>query len=322
MLTGYITASKTSLARIVMQDNSPRLVKYEEYDNSQFSGFDSILALYLRKNKGESNYACFGVAGPVIRNKVTATNIPWKIDGSYLEESFEIKTVKVCNDIVATAKGLFELSEDKFFTINKGVAVKESHFGLIAAGYGLGEGLIVYDGKKYHPYASEGGHTGFTPGSQLETELWEHLYSNIGFVEAEDVVSLKGLERIYEFLLFRNRAIKPDWFKKAADKPAKIIEFALSGKDEIAVKGLDLFVDCLATETANLALKGMTLAGIYLGGLIAPQIITALEQGRFMDRFIQRGKMAKILTKIPVNVIIDDKTALIGAGTIAYELSK
>lgn len=322
MLAGYITASKTSLARIIVEDNHPRLIKMVDYDNSEFSGFESILSLYQRKNKGEDSVACLGVAGPVIDNQVTATNIPWKIDGSYISEHFNLSTVKVCNDIVATAKGLFELSEDKFFTLNKGNKTENSNIGLIAPGYGLGEGLLFYDGNKYHPYASEGGHTGFIPTNQLETELWEHLYSLLGFVEAEDVISLKGLARIYEFLLFHNRTIKPDWFKKTKDKPVEILEYALSGKDETAVEALDMFVDSLATESANLALKGMTLGGIFLGGLIVPQIITALEQGRFMDRFVQRGKMASILARIPVNVIIEDKTALIGAGTIAYELSK
>ena len=120
MLAGYITASKTSLAQIVIQNNRPRLVKQEEYDNALFSGFDSILSLYKRKNKHTSTVACFGVAGPVIANKVTATNIPWVIDGALIQDQYDISKVRICNDIVATGKGLFELSEDKFFTINKG----------------------------------------------------------------------------------------------------------------------------------------------------------------------------------------------------------
>ncbi|HDL00828.1 MAG TPA: hypothetical protein ENH23_01165 [candidate division Zixibacteria bacterium] len=322
MLAGYITASRTSLARIKNVNNKPVISQFFEYENSQFSGFDSILSLYLRKHKGENRVACFGVAGPVIQNTVVATNIPWRIDGAVIKEKYKFSQVKICNDIVTTAKGLFELPDDKLFTINKGVGIQGGNLGLLAAGYGLGEGLLFYDGKRYHPYASEGGHAGFTPGSQLEVELWEHLYSNLGFVETEDVLSLNGLERIYEFMLSVNRATKADWFKKANDKASKIIELGLSGQDEIAVKSLDLFVDCLASEAANLALKGMTLSGIYLGGIIVPQIITALEQGMFMERFVHKGKMEPLLAKIPIKVIIDEKIALKGAGTIAYELSK
>ncbi len=322
MLAGYITANRTSLARIKNVNGEPIISQFTEFDNSLFKGFDSILSLYLRQNKGTNSVACFGIAGPVIENTVVATNIPWKIDGAMIQEKYKFSQVKICNDLVTTAKGLFELSDDKLFTLNEGREIAGSNYGLLAAGFGLGEGLIFYDGKRYHPYASEGGHAGFTPGNQLEVDLWEHLYSNLGFIEVEDVLSLKGLIRIYEFMLSSNRATKADWFKKAKDKASKIIEYGLSGQDEIAVKSLDLFVDCLASETANLALKGMTLSGIYLGGIIAPQIITALEQGKFMERFLLSSKMEPLLAKIPVKVIIDEKIALKGAGTIAYELSK
>lgn len=322
MVAGYITASRTSLARIKMSNDKPTLSQYAEYENAQFKGFDSILALYLRQHKGENGVACFGIAGPVIENRVTATNIPWIIDGKDIAEKHEFSEVKICNDIVSTAKGLFELPENKLFTINEGVQVQNGNYGLLAAGYGLGEGLVFFDGTKYHPYASEGGHAGFTPGSQIESDLWEHLYSNLGFVEVEDILSLKGLERLYEFMLSFSRATKADWFKKADDKASKIIELGLSGQDEIAVKALELFIDCLATEAANLALKGMTLSGLYLGGLIVPQIITALEQARFMERFVHKGKMETLLGNIPIKVIIDEKIALKGAGIIAYELTK
>ena len=322
MLAGNITANKTSLARIKIVNDKPLLTQFQEFENAQFSGFDSILALYVRQHNGENRTACFGVAGPVMQNSVDVTNIPWKIDGNEIKEKYSFSEVKICNDIVTTAKGLFELPDDKFFAINAGNKIKGGNIGLLAAGYGLGEGLVFYDGSQYHPYASEGGHTGFTPGNQIEVELWEHLYSNLGFVEVEDVLSLKGLLRIYEFLLSTKRITKADWYKKADDKASKIIEFGLSGQDEIAVMTLDLFIDCFASEAANLALKGMTLSGVYLGGIIAPQIITALEQGRFMERFAHKGKMESLLAKIPVNVIIDEKIALKGAGTIAYELSK
>ena len=322
MLAGYITANKTSLARIKTGPHKPILSQFKEYENSQFSGFDSILSLYLRKHDGKNEFVCLGVAGPVIQNTVKATNIPWVIDGEVIQNKYNFSQVKICNDLEATAKGLFDISDENLFTINEGKEVEGGNFGLLAAGHGLGEGLLFFDGAKYHPYASEGGHGGFTPCNQLEVDLWEHLYSNLGFVETEDVLSLHGLERIYEFMLSISRATKADWFKKANDKASKIIELGLSGQDEIAVKSLDLFVDCLASEAANLALKGMTLSGIYLGGIIVPQIITALEHGRFMERFVHKGKMEPLLANIPVKVIIDEKIALKGAGTIAYELSK
>jgi len=322
MLAGYITATTTDFVRVRISDNKIKLIYHKSYTNSDFPNFESVLSLYLRKTKGEINVACFGVAGPVIGNKVTATNIPWKVDGQAIKNKFSFNKVTIINDLVASSFGLFQLKEDDFFTINKGIKIINGNMGLIAAGTGLGEALIFYDGKKYCPYASEGGHVGFSPGNQLEVELWEYLYGEQEYVEAEDVISLSGLEKIYEFLLTTGQVPKAEWYKKVKDKSSKIIEMALAGEDEIAVKTLDIFIDCYASEAANLALKGITLGGIYLGGLIAPQIITALEKGRFMERFLKRGKMNVLLSKIPISLIIDDKTALLGAASIASDMSK
>ncbi len=321
MIGGYLTARTTDLAGVVLHNGKPRLVNHQQYLNKDFSDFDSILSLYLRKTKGERRVACFGVAGPVIENKVTATNIPWKISGKHLIKEYPFENVTIINDLVATAHGLFLLEDDKIIEINKGKRIKNGNIGLIAAGTGLGEGLLFFDGSKYCPYASEGGHVNFSPGNQLETELWEYLYSNQGYVEAEDVISFSGLDKIYHFMLAVNRATKADWHKKAEFKAGKIIEKALAGKDEMAVKTLDMFIDCYASEAANLALKGMTLGGIYLAGAIGPRIMTALDKGRFMERFAKKGKMASLLSNIPVGLIIDDKTALLGAASIASEMA-
>lgn len=322
MIAGYVTANITHLGGVIRQNNQPQIINYESYINDDYSGFDSILSLYLRKNKRERERACFGVAGPVIKNQVVTTNLPWVIRGDEIQSKYEFEKVTIINDIVAAAEGMFFLKEDNFFTLNKGIKVENGNIGLISPGAGLGEGLVFYDGKKYCPYASEGGHVAFSPNNQLEVELWEFLYSLKGYVEAEDVISLRGLVNIYEFLLMRNRATKADWFKKAKDKSSTLIEKALAGKDEIAVKTLDLFVDCFASEAANLALKGTTHSGIYLGGLIVPQIIPLLDKGKFLDKFIRKGKMETFLTNTPVYVIIDDRTALLGAGSIAVGVEK
>ena len=136
------------------------------------------------------------------------------------------------------------------------------------------------------------------------------------------MVSLQGLERIYNFLVDTQGYKKGKWFDKADDRPGAILERALSGKDEVANRTVDIFIDCYASEAANLALKGMTLGGIYIGGRIAPQIITLLDKGRFMERFVKRGKMEAMLARMPVSVIIEAKTALIGASGIVMDMSK
>jgi len=200
------------------------------------------------------------------------------------------------------------------------VGGENGNIGLIAAGSGLGEALIYHTGDEINQYASEGGHADFAPGNQIEVELWEYLYSELGYVEAEDVISRRGLERIFNFLVDTHGGVRCDWFDQAKNRAMAVIEKALSGEDKTAVRTLDIFIDCYASEAANLALKGMTLGGIYIGGLLAPQIITAFDQGKFMRRFVKRGKMESLLARMPVGVIIEPKTALIGAAGMSTKL--
>ena len=319
-IAGYISGNTVEIAKIRDKKGCIELYDAESYASKQFSNFKSILNLYLKSNTDKLSKACFGVAGPVIQNKVDTTNLPWHIIGEKIEADFAFKRVKLVNDIVATAHGLSQLGTDRFFTINKGRRGENGNIGLIAAGTGLGEALLYSDGTKTYPYASEGGHADFAPGNQLEAELWEYIYSEQGHVEVEDIVSLSGLERIFNFLSENHGWKKTKWFEDSKDRPSDILETALQGKDPKAVETLDVFIDCYASEAANLALKGMTLGGIYIGGLIAPQIITALDKGRFMERFVKKGKMESLLAKMPVGIIIEEKTPLLGAARIALDM--
>jgi len=316
MLAGYISGNRVEFARVREKRGRLDMFQQVEYATRDFSSFDSVLSLYLRKQPDKPTSACFGVAGPVIKNEVSTTNLPWHIVGRETEKKHTLEQVRLVNDIVATAHGLALLDSDRFYTINEGERINGGNLGLIAAGSGLGKALIYTDGESYSPYASEGGHVDFAPGNQIETELWSYIYSEKGNVEVEDVVSLSGLERIYTFLVETQGHHRAEWFDQADDPPQAILEQALSGKDETAIRTVDIFVDCYASEAANLALNGMTLGGIYVGGAIAPRIITALDKGRFMERFIKRGKMETMLARIPVGIIIEEKTALLGAASI------
>jgi glucokinase len=322
MLAGYISGSTVELARVKESEGGIKLYNQTVYTSRDFTSFEHILNLYLKKSTTTIKQACFGVAGPVINGEVRTTNLPWLLTASTIQEQFKIGKVKLLNDIVALAHGLPQVKDDRYYVINAGVKQKNGNIGLIAAGSGLGEALIHVHEGTYYPYASEGGHADFAASSQREMELWEYLYSELGHVEVEDVLSLTGLERIYNFVVDSRGKPPAPWFDKAVDKGAMLVEKALSGKDADAIETLDIFVDCYASEAANLALKGMTLGGIFIGGLIGPQIITLLDQGKFMQRFIKRGKMESLLARMPVSIIIEEKTALMGAGTVALREMK
>jgi len=320
MIAGHITATQVNLARVKQLRGEVHLYDRMNFTNADFSDFDSILGLYLKRIDVAATTACLGVAGPVVNGAVTATNVPWRLDAEEISTTFSFERLRLVNDLEATAEGLFLLKDSSFYTINEGTRRHRGNLGLVSAGSGLGEALVSYDGRKFTPHASEGGHVDFAPGNQLEVELWEYIYALQGYVEAEDVVSLPGLETIYRFMVEHERAVLSDWFKKARDKPAAIIEKALAGADDIAVRTLDMLVDCLAAEAGNLALNGMTVGGVYLGGRIARQTITILDKGRFMRRFVKKGKMVSLLSEIPVGVILDESTALLGAAAAALRL--
>lgn len=321
MIAGYISGNRTVLARVRLSEGRMQLYEQASYVSQDFSSFEAALELYLRRHGGPANLICLGIAGPVIGGEVRLTNVPWRIKRAEIEERFGFSQVKLVNDIVAIAHSLPFLAPDEFYLINEGEKVEKGNIGVIAAGTGLGEALIYSDGLRSYPYASEGGHAYFAPATQIESELWEYIYSEQGYVEVEDVLSLSGLERIYNFLVDTQGHRTGRWLAEADDRPGAILERALAGTDETASQVVDMFIDCYGSEASNLALKGMTLGGIYVTGRIAPRILTALDRGRFMERFVKRGKLESLLARIPVGVIIDDQAPLLGAAGIVMKMS-
>jgi glucokinase len=322
MLAGYITATTVQLARVALRSGKVHFADRQTFQNHDFDQFAELLHRYLDRTESTPAVACFGVAGTVINNEVLQGTFPWTLSARQIEREFALKSVRLLNDLVATAKGMFELSDDKFYTIKPGHTDRTGNIGLLAAGSGLGQALIVFDEQRYVVTPSEGGHSLFAPAAPMETELLEYLSAEQPYVEVEDVVSTRGLESIYKFLTFRRGEQPAVWFDRSPQPYTAVIEHALAGSDEVAVAALDMFIDCFASEAANLALKGITLGGLHLGGLIAPQIATALDQGRFVSRFVRPGRMRSILKEMPVVVIMDPGTALLGAACEVLGLRK
>lgn len=269
--------------------------------------------------------ACFGVAGPVVDNRSRTTNLPWTIDGDALARRFNIPYVRLLNDLEATAYGLLVLQPDELEILNAGTPPKTNHpIGLIAAGTGLGEAILFWDGARYQPIPSEGGHADFGPNSDLEIELLRHLRTTYLHVSYERILSGAGLHAIYEFLR-DNKKNEPTWLAerlKAADPPAAIAEAGLKQQAEIAVQAVDLFASIYGAEAGNLALKAMTLSGVYLAGGIAPKMLTKLKDGTFMRAFTAKGRYKRLLTSIPVRVIMNQKAAILGAAAVAAQIRR
>lgn len=269
--------------------------------------------------------ACFGVAGPVVDNRCQTTNLPWVIDGAALGKQFELPQVRLLNDLEATAYGILLLKPDEVEVLNAGNPPKKKQaLALIAAGTGLGESILFWDGEEYKPMPSEGGHADFAPNSDSEIELLRHLRSSYLHVSYERVLSGPGLHAIYDYLRDTKKN-EPTWLAekiKVEDPAATIAEAGLKGQAEIAKQALDLFASIYGAEAGNLALKAMALDGLYVGGGIAPKLLTKLKDGTFMKSFTNKGRYKRMMSAIPVKVVINDKTALLGAASVAATLAR
>jgi glucokinase len=265
--------------------------------------------------------ACFGVPGPVLNNTCRTTNIPWTIEGDKLEEFLKVPQVKLLNDLEATAYGLPLLEPEEIEDLNPNAPAPPPNGtrALLAAGTGLGESLIVWTGKDYQICPSEGGHADFAPNNDLEIELLRYLRTSYLHVSYERVLSGPGLHLIYQFLRDTQKN-EPTWFSEklpTGDPASLIAEAGLEGKPDICKNALQLFASIYGAEAGNMALKVLAMGGVYIGGGIAPKILPALQDGTFMKSFLAKGRYKRLLGKIPVRVILNPHTALLGAASVA-----
>jgi glucokinase len=347
ILAGDIGGTKTRLALFDWKNERVEAQTEQVYISTDYKSFEDILSEFLNPPQPEAvehvqgedeslpeaqpneplkiDAACIGVAGPVIENRCQTTNLPWLLDGDALAKRFDIPTVRLLNDLEATAHGLLELRPGETTALNAGTVPSHKRpIALIAAGTGLGEAILYWDGMEYRPMPSEGGHADFAPNSDLEIDLLRHLRASYLHVSWERVLSGPGLHAIYEFLRDTKRN-EPTWMAEriqVEDPAAVIAEVGLKKQADIGVQALDLFTSIYGAEAGNLALKSMALSGVYLGGGIAPKLLAKLQDGSFMRAFTNKGRYKKLMSSIPVRVIVNDRAALIGAAAVAAKLAK
>ncbi len=323
IIAGDIGGTKTNVALFEADgDRVGRVVAQQSFPSSQHSSLEAIVAEFLAAHRDEEvTSACFGIAGPVVGNRVDATNLAWDVDAEVLAGTLKVESVRLINDLEATAYGIEVLEHSRLLTLSEGNGNWHGHLSLIAAGTGLGMGGIYFDGLHYHPMASEGGHADFSPRDEREYQLLVYLKEQLnGRVSCERVVSGMGLHNIYSFLRDRKIHEEPAWLAEeiaAGDKSAAISKAALAGKADIAVEALDMFAAAYGAMAGNLALTFKSSGGLYVGGGIAPKIIEKLKDGVFIRNYADKGRMSGLVESIPVRVILDDKTALYGAALCA-----
>ncbi|HEX8502201.1 MAG TPA: glucokinase [Pyrinomonadaceae bacterium] len=323
IIAGDIGGTKTNVALFAAAGaRVGRPVVQQSFPSGRYDSLESIVGEFVTAHRPDViTHACFGVAGPVVRGRVEATNLAWKVSDESLARALGVPAVRLINDLEATAHGIGELSPEQLYTLNEGEGERPGHRGLIAAGTGLGMAAIFYDGARYHPMPSEGGHIDFAPRDGREFEMLEYLRGKVGGrVSYERVLSGMGLLNIYSFLRDRGHGEEPAWLAeeiRTGDPSAAISRAALARKSELAETALQMFVEIYGAMSGNLALLLKSVGGLYVGGGIAPKIMEKLRDGTFMRHYGDKGRMSGLVKSIPVRVILDDKTALYGAARYA-----
>lgn len=322
VLAGDIGGTKSRLGLFGIAGDTLQLQFEKTYLSKNYNGLERILKDFLNGEE-KIDSACFGVAGPVTSRIVRMTNLPWRIHLDSLPKKLSTQKVEVINDLVANAYGITMLRNEDFHTLNTGEK-REGNAALISAGTGLGEAILFWNGNQHAPSPSEGGHVDFAPRNSLEFELFQYLTHRFDHVSYERILSGRGLFYVYQFLRETRRYGKePEWLsRKIKEKdPAEVIsKMAKQKRNRLCVMALDMFVSIYGSAAGNLALQVMAMGGIYIGGGIAPKIIWKLRDGTFMKSFKEKGRYSNMMGTIPVKVIINERTALMGAAYRAMEL--
>jgi glucokinase len=330
ILAGDVGGTKTVVGLLEESGDELRVVKEARYRNAEYDTFEKILDAFLAgAGRPALEAACFGIAGPVIDGRVQMANLHWSMDGAVLGERLNVRHMRLLNDLEAMAYGCLYLPASDFRELNLGPGSaprRQGNIGVVAAGTGLGEALLYWDGTGHHPIASEGGHTSFAPSSELEVELLRYLWDRLGgHVSTERVLSGPGQVNIYEFLRDTGRGEEPRALRTRLEQGHKaevITTCGLSGEFPICTQALELFVAIYGSEAGNLALKALTFGGLFIGGGIAPKILPKLTDGTFMRSFTAKGRRGELNAGIPVAVVLNTTTPRIGAGYFARDLCR
>lgn len=317
ILAGDIGGTKANLALYDLNNTRIDCITKTQYYCKDFSCFEDMITTFIENFcDNQIDGLCLGVAGPVINNICKTTNLPWLIDGTKLQNHLKIQNVYLLNDLEATSYGMLYLDQDSFVELNTNAIQQNGNRAVIAAGTGLGEGILFFDGNKFHPIGSEGGHSDFASQNNLQDQLLSWLRAKYPeHVSVERVVSGMGISNIYDFLAQTQNFVEPKPMAiadHATDKNSLITKSALEN-DPLCVATLDLFCELYGAEAGNLALKTFAIGGVYVGGGIAPKILPFLQNGKFLDSFLAKGRFKDMLEQVSIKVSLEQETALLGA---------
>lgn len=327
ILAGDIGGTKTVLALFDEGADGIREVRSATFKSQGYADFADVLAEFLSASAGQQLKAgCIGVAGAIIDGVCRTTNLPWVLDERVLGAKVGLDRVKLLNDLEAAAFGMLFLAPNELHVLNPGDGkTPPGNKAVIAAGTGLGEAMLYWDGRDYHPLASEGGHSDFAPRTDQEIELLQYLRTKFPeHVSYERVLSGPGVFNVYSFLRDTKVFPEPDWLAAelaSGDPSATVSKHGLSKRDPLCTAALELFCTIYGAEAGNMALNCVAVGGVYVGGGIAPKILPALAWGGFLKAYTAKGRFSEYVSRIPLLVGLNPRAPLLGAAHYARRLA-
>lgn len=322
VLTGDIGGTNARFALVTVRTDPdgrehPHVIAEATFPSQRFTSLREAVLTFVAETPAarDISHACFGLPGPIRGHSCETTNLPWVVDGTKLAEVLGLPHVPLLNDVEAAAWGLAAVHQQGFLTVRPGRPIAGNR-ALLAPGTGLGEAVLAWDGERYRPFATEGGHTDFGPANQEQVALWQFAARDHEHVSWERVASGGGLVTILRFLLDRQGLAEPDWLAEElahGDAPARISERARGPRDPLCIEALALYFQLLGAEAGNLALKSLAVGGIYLAGGIVPKLLPELERSDFAAAFAAKGRMGSFLHSIPIYAVTDPRLAFWGA---------
>ena len=317
ILVGDIGGTKTLFSLYENQESpSPRF--QEKFSSQEYPDFSSLVSVCFSKwgvKGSDISRACFALAGPIVSEKSQVTNLPWIVEKKFLEDSLGIPHVFLINDLEAHAYGLFSLREEDLLLVNRGKE-KKGNRALLAAGTGLGEACLYWDGMTHRPFATEGGHVDFAPRNELEMELLRYLKKQFEHVSYERILSGHGFYQLYRFLIDMQLEKESIELRKkmSIEDPAKVItEAAINGSCKACSRVVGWFISIYAAEAGNIALKFLATGGLFIAGGIIHKLQDFLSEENFLEPFSNKGRFSSFLKEIPIKVCLSENTALLGA---------
>jgi glucokinase len=317
ILAGDIGGTKTNLGLFDTQQGKLTRVADKRYPSRGHKGLEEIVADFVSVTGAKATAAGFGIAGPVVDDRVRTGNLPWIVDGATMAKLLGLERVRLMNDLEAAAFGLNVMGPSDLETLHAGVPAPRAPRVVIAAGTGLGEAILFWDGTKHIPTATEGGHADFAPHTDQQVELWRFIKARSEFVSNELILSGRGFRTLHEFL---NPAVRHPGFDDASVDPApEITRRGLTKECPVCVAALELWVEIYGSEAGNLVVRTVARGGVYVAGGIAIKILPLLRNSRFVTAFQQKEKMTDFLAQVPIQVVLDEECPLKGAAYAVWK---